>query len=66
MEKFSRREFLRVTGCSLGVMVALTGGFLTLNNEANQAQVFSVTIPVNGLHASLEGFKILQMSDFHL
>lgn len=66
MSKFSRREFLKLTGWSLGASVLLTSGFLTLKNEANQAQVFSVTIPVRGLPASLEGFKILQMSDFHL
>lgn len=66
MSQLSRREFLIVTGLSLAGAVASTGGFLTLHNEANQAQVFSITIPVKGLHASLEGFKILQMSDFHL
>ncbi len=66
MSQVSRREFLIVTGLSLAGAVASTGGFLALHNEANQAQVFSITIPVKGLHASLEGFKILQMSDFHL
>jgi predicted MPP superfamily phosphohydrolase len=66
MSQFSRREFLTVAGLSLAGAVASTSGFLALHNEANQAQVFSVTIPVKGLHASLEGFKILQMSDFHL
>ena len=66
MMQFSRREFLKVTGLSLAAAVVSTSGFLALHNEANQAQVFSVTIPIKGLHASLEGFKILQMSDFHL
>jgi predicted MPP superfamily phosphohydrolase len=66
MSKFSRREFLKVTSWSLGASVLLTSGFLALQNEANQAQVFSETIPIRGLPASLEGFKILQMSDIHL
>jgi hypothetical protein len=66
MMQFSRREFLKVTGLSLAAAVVSTSGFLALHNEANQAQVFPVTIPIKGLHPSLEGFKILQMSDFHL
>jgi predicted MPP superfamily phosphohydrolase len=41
-------------------------GFLILNNEADQAVVKSVTVPLENLHASLEGFKILQISDTHL
>jgi len=61
-----RREFMKVTIWSLAAAVASTGGYLALRNEANRAQVFSLNIPIKGLHASLEGFKILQMSDFHL
>jgi len=66
ISQLSRREFLKVTIWSLAAVVASTGGYLALRNEANRAQVFSLTIPIKGLHASLEGFKILQMSDFHL
>jgi len=64
--QLSRREFLKVMVWSLAAAVASTSGYLALRNEATQAQVFSLTIPIKGLNASLEGFKILQMSDFHL
>jgi len=64
--QLSRREFLKVMVWSLVATVASTGGYLALGNEANQAQVFSLTIPIKGLNPSLEGFKILQISDFHL
>jgi predicted MPP superfamily phosphohydrolase len=66
MMQCSRRQFLKITGWSLAAAVLTTSGFLCLHNEANQPQVFSVTIPIEHLHPSLEGFKILQMSDFHL
>lgn len=66
ISQLSRREFLKAIGWSLAGVVASTSGFLALHNEANQPQVFSLTVPVKGLHASLDGFKILQMSDFHL
>jgi uncharacterized protein len=38
----------------------------TIRNEARQARVISTTVPIRDLHASLEGFRIVQMSDFHL
>lgn len=34
--------------------------------EANRPQVDQVTVPLDKLPAALEGFKIIQMSDFHL
>ena len=66
MAQFSRREFLKVSGWFITAAVLSTGGYLALHNEANRPQVFSVTLPIQDLHPSLEGFKILQMSDFHL
>jgi len=66
LSRFSRREFLRFSGWSLVATLAATSGFLATQNEAKRAQVFSKILPIKGLHASLEGFKILQMSDFHL
>jgi len=66
MSQLSRREFLKVSSLSLAGAVVTTTGFLAVNNEAAQVQIKTVTIPIRSLHASLEGFKILQMSDFHL
>ncbi|HTP00301.1 MAG TPA: metallophosphoesterase [Anaerolineales bacterium] len=37
-----------------------------IRNEARRAQVVPVTIPIRDLHPSLDGFKIVQMTDFHL
>jgi len=66
MSQISRRDFLRVSSWSLAAATLAVSGFLTLNNEANQAKVISINIPIKGLHPSLDGYKILQMSDFHL
>jgi predicted MPP superfamily phosphohydrolase len=57
---------LKVFSWSVAATVASISGFLAINNEANQVQVRTVTIPLTGLPASLEGFSILQMSDLHL
>ncbi len=66
VSRFSRREFLKIFGWSFAAAVTSASGFLALNNEASQVQIFSLNLPIKGLHPALEGFKILQMSDFHL
>ncbi len=35
-------------------------------NEARQARVISTSVRIRDLHSSLDGFKIVQLSDFHL
>lgn len=66
MSPISRREFLQGTGWSLAAVAAAAAGFLTVNNEINRLEVVSVTLPIHGLRAALDGFKILQMTDFYL
>jgi uncharacterized protein len=38
----------------------------TIRNEAHQARVISTSVTIRDLHSSLDGFRIVQMSDFHL
>jgi len=45
---------------------AASAGYLYLNNEAQDLVVERVMIPLIGLKPALEGFKIVQMTDFHL
>jgi predicted MPP superfamily phosphohydrolase len=66
MSYISRRGFLKSFSLLLSSIIGTATGFLAVNNEANQAVVKTVNVPLDNLHASLEGFKILQISDTHL
>jgi uncharacterized protein len=62
----SRRNFLLSGTLALGG--ALTGTTLYLNrhNEAERLAVERLSLPINELPAGLEGFRLVQLSDFHL
>jgi predicted MPP superfamily phosphohydrolase len=62
----TRRDFLKITGLSLATCLVGTAGVLTVANEAYEPVIRRVAIPVPNLHSSLEGFRIVQMTDFHL
>ncbi len=60
--KISRRKFLKRLGAGASCAgVAGTVGWV----EAHRVEVTHTSIPIEGLPAPLEGFTILQMSDFH-
>ena len=66
MPQLSRRDFLKVAGVSTVSVVGGTVGFLAINNEADHAEVITVQVPIKNLPPALDGFTLLQMSDFHL
>ena len=65
-KKLTRRQFL--AGSSLAVAGAVSASTLYLlhKDEAEALVVEHVTLPIKGLAPALEGFKIAQLSDFHL
>jgi predicted MPP superfamily phosphohydrolase len=64
--RFSRRQFLALTGLAAAGGVAVAGGYIYANNEADEPVVDRVQIPVKGLNPALEGFTIAVLADFHL
>lgn len=66
--RLTRRRFLQ--GCkltALGAALAALGGYAySTRVEPTSLVVERVTVPLKGLNPSLEGFKIVQMGDFHL
>ena len=64
--KFSRRQFLALTGLAVAGGVAVAGGYIYANNEASEPVVDRVQIQVKGLSPALEGFTIAVLADFHL
>jgi predicted MPP superfamily phosphohydrolase len=66
MTRICRQDFLKFTGIALGGSVLTVTGFLTINNESKRVSVERINLPVKNLHPALEGYKIAQMSDFHL
>jgi uncharacterized protein len=49
-----------------GLLLAGITIYIALHDESQQLTVEYVTIPVSGLPAAFDGFRIVQMSDFHL
>jgi uncharacterized protein len=69
MKKQSLKKIGRMLLVSLLVVVVLLAGasiYIALNDESQQLTVDHVSIPVAGLPPSFDGFRIVQMSDFHL
>jgi len=66
MTSLSRRNFLKFTGAALGGGLVAATTFLYLGDESRQLSLERITIPVVNLPPAFEGFKIAQMSDFHL
>lgn len=60
--KWTRRRFLQAGVAAAGA------GFVgdALLGEPNRLELVRTTVPIRGLPASLEGFKIAQVSDLHL
>jgi uncharacterized protein len=66
--KMNRRAFLKNFGrVVLGGGLALAGGYgYSTQIEPDWLTVERVQIPLKQLRPALEGFRIVQMSDFHL
>lgn len=66
--KIDRRRFLKAGGAlALGTGVAgFTGSIYGTRIETRMLDFESVRIPVDGLPAGLEGFRIVVLSDFHI
>ncbi len=62
----TRRQFLAGGSLALAGAVAASSAYLILKDESQELVVEHVTLPIKGLASSLDGFKIVQLSDFHL
>jgi len=63
----NRRTILKMLGCAFVGSGAVVGAYgYGSRLEAEWLQVEKLSIPVKQLGSSFEGFKIVQMSDFHL
>jgi predicted MPP superfamily phosphohydrolase len=64
--KLTRRQFLAGSSLILAGSMAASSYFLVRNDESQDLVVERVTLPIKGLAPSLDGFRIAQLSDFHL
>jgi len=66
MTQLTRRDFLKLTGTAVAAGLVTTTGVLGIANEAYEPVIRRVAIPVQGLKSALDGFRIVQMTDFHM
>ena len=66
MSKLTRRQFLAGGSLALAGAVTASSAYLILKDESQELVVEHVTLPIKGLAPSLDGFKIAQLSDFHI
>lgn len=66
--RINRRNFLKIFGQTVLGGALLTGGgcAYALQVEPEWLTIERVQIPIQGLKAALDGFKIVHLSDFHL
>jgi predicted MPP superfamily phosphohydrolase len=62
----NRRSFLKLSGAGLLAGLGVTVSLLWLNNEYEDPVINRVQVPISNLPPSLEGFRIVQISDIHL
>ena len=66
MPALTRRDFLKLSALAIAGTAVTSTAYILLSNELNQPVVYSVILPIPGLPAPLEGFRIVQISDIHL
>ena len=66
MNKLTRRQFLAGGSLALAGAVTASSVYFILKDESQELVVEHVTLPIKGLAPSLDGFKIAQLSDFHI
>jgi len=64
-KNINRRSFLKVSGTALFTGLAAMMSYFYVGNEYEDPVVERVKIPILNLPPSLEGFRIVQMSDIH-
>lgn len=62
----NRRSFLKLGGVGLLAAIGVTTSGAYLKNEVDSIVVEDVPLPIAGLPPSLDGFRIVQISDIHL
>jgi predicted MPP superfamily phosphohydrolase len=65
-KKLNRRSFLKVSSAALLTGTAAAVSLMWLSNEYENPVIEKVQIPIAGLPSGLDGFRIAQISDFHL
>jgi predicted MPP superfamily phosphohydrolase len=65
MTRINRREFLKRSGAITVTSLAAVAGFNNILNDYDDLEVVEKNIPIKALGNGLDGFKIIQLSDFH-
>ena len=65
MTRINRREFLKRTGAVAITSAAAVASINSILNDYDDLEVVEKHIPIKALGNGLEGFKIVQLSDFH-
>ncbi len=63
--KINRRSFLKISGTALFTGLSAMMAYMYLGNEVDDPVIETIDIPIPGLPAVLEGFRIVQISDIH-
>jgi predicted MPP superfamily phosphohydrolase len=66
MAEITRRTFLKSSAVALAGLATASAAYIAVRDESQDLVVEPVTVPLANLHAGLEGFTIVQLSDFHL
>jgi predicted MPP superfamily phosphohydrolase len=61
----NRRSFLKFSGTALFTAISAVTTYLYIGNEINDPVVEYIDIPIRGLRASFDGFRVVQISDIH-
>ncbi len=66
MAKINRRKFLTIGAAAVAGGLVTAATHVYRNDESEHLVVERVQIPIKNLKPAFEGFRIVQMSDFHL
>lgn len=66
MAEITRRTFLKSSVVALAGLATASAAYIAVRDESQDLVVEPVIVPLANLHPGLEGFTIVQLSDFHL
>jgi uncharacterized protein len=66
MTNLTRRDFLKLTGTTLAAGLVTISGIAGIANQAYEPVIRRIAIPVKDLKPALDGFRIVQLTDFHM
>jgi uncharacterized protein len=67
LKKLNRRDFLKLSGSSLlGALLAGIGVYYASNVEPADVEITNINLKLPNLDRSFNGFRLAQISDFHL